>query len=254
MIELKGPRELAAMVEAGRIVGEILEVLAREACPGMRTRDLDARAAALMKTRGAAPAFKGYRGFPAYICTSVNEEVVHGIPGDRVLQDGDLLSVDAGVQVRGFYGDAAVTVAIGRVSPEAERLCRVTEEALHRGIAEARPENRISDISRAVQTYVEAQGFGVVRQFVGHGIGSQLHQEPEVPNFAERPGYGPRLTPGMTLAIEPMVTQGRHEVEILQDGWTVVTKDGRLAAHFEHTISITEHGPEILTACRKKTP
>lgn len=254
MIELKGPRELAAMAEAGEIVAEVLATLAREACPGMRTRELDARAATIMKRRGGAPAFKGYRGFPAHICTSVNEEVVHGIPGDRILREGDLLSVDAGVQVRGYYGDAAVTIGIGRVSERSERLCRVAEEALHRGIAQAQPNQRVSDISHAVQAFVEAQGFGVVRQFVGHGIGSQLHQEPEVPNFATRPGYGPRLSVGMVLAIEPMVTAGGPEVEILPDGWTVVTKDRGWAAHFEHSVSITAQGPEILTTCRRKMP
>jgi len=199
-----------------------------------------------IKRHGGIPAFKGYRGYPRSLCVSVNEEVVHGIPGKRKLKEGDIVSLDLGVLMDGYYGDAAITVPVGKVSELAKKLIKVTEEALYRGIEMARPGNRLSDISHAIQTHVEKAGFSVVREFVGHGIGKQLHEEPQVPNFGP-PNRGPRLEPGMVLAIEPMVNTGTWEVRILPNGWTVVTADGGLSAHFEHTVAITDNGPEILS-------
>jgi len=199
-----------------------------------------------IKRHGGIPAFKGYRGYPRSLCVSVNEEVVHGIPGKRRLKEGDIVSLDLGVLMDGYYGDAAITVPVGKVSELAKKLIKVTEEALYRGIEMARPGNRLSDISHAIQTHVEKAGFSVVREFVGHGIGKQLHEEPQVPNFGP-PNRGPRLEPGMVLAIEPMVNTGTWEVRILPNGWTVVTADGGLSAHFEHTVAITDNGPEILS-------
>jgi methionyl aminopeptidase len=210
------------------------------------TEKIDQYADAFIRKHNAIPAFKGYRGYPASICASVNSEVIHGIPSRRVLKEGDILSIDLGVYKDGFYGDAAYTFPIGKISPLAEELLRITEEALYIGIEHALPDNRVSDISHAIQTHVESNGFSVVRAFVGHGIGRDLHEDPHIPNFG-RPGRGPRLQPGMTLAIEPMVNEGDYDVAILDDGWTAVTKDGKLAAHFEHTILVTSGKPRILT-------
>lgn len=234
------------MRQAGRVVAGLLRHLARLVRPGLRTKELDEAAGGYLAHAGATPAFLNYRGFPATICVSVNEEVVHGIPGERTLREGDLVSLDAGAVVGGLYADAAVTLPVGTVSASAQRLSDVTKRALDAGIAAATVGNRLSDISHAVQHVVEGAGFGVVREFVGHGIGRALHEEPAVPNFGP-PHMGPRLQPGMALAIEPMVTLGGYNVTIQPDGWTVVTNDRSLAAHFEHTIAVTEHGPEILT-------
>jgi methionyl aminopeptidase len=246
MIELKTARELACMRRAGRAVAGMLAHLSSLARPGLQTKELDEAARAYLRRAGAEPAFLGYRGFPASICVSVNEEVVHGIPGERRIQEGDLVSLDVGAVVEGFYGDAATTLIIGQVTPEARRLVDTTRAALASGIAKASVGNRLSDISHAVQQVVERQGFGVVREFVGHGIGRALHEEPPVPNFGP-PQMGPRLRAGMVLAIEPMVTLGDYAVRVLADGWTAVTQDRSLAAHFEHTVAVTERGPEILT-------
>lgn len=214
--------------------------------PGVKTVDLDRFAEAYIRERGALPAFKGYRGYPFTLCTSVNEQVVHGLPSERGLQEGDILSLDLGAIVEGYYGDAAITVAVGDISPEAHRLLQTTREALHCGIAQAVPGHHLTDISHAIQRHVETQGFSVVRIFVGHGIGRALHEEPQIPNFGP-PGRGPVLKSGMVLAIEPMVNAGSHEVAILEDRWTAVSQDRLLSAHFEHTVAITEKGPEILT-------
>ncbi|OGX29574.1 MAG: type I methionyl aminopeptidase [Omnitrophica WOR_2 bacterium RIFCSPHIGHO2_02_FULL_67_20] len=246
MIELKTPGEIDVMRRAGQIVAGLLAHLAAFVRPGIRTQQLDEAAGAYLRRAGAASAFLHYRGFPATICVSVNEEVVHGIPGERKLREGDLVSIDAGAVVDGLFADAAVTVPVGAVSPQARRLSEATKRALEDGIAAASAGRRLSDISHAVQRVVERAGFGVVRDFVGHGIGRALHEEPPIPNFGE-PNMGPRLRPGMVLAIEPMVTLGSYDVHILSDGWTVVTKDRSLAAHFEHTVAVTEHGPEVLT-------
>lgn len=246
MITIKSARDLEKMREAGRIVAEILGRLREEIRPGQTTRILDQMAEGECRKHKVVPAFKGYGGFPFTICSSPNQQVVHGFANDDPLQDGDILSIDFGVIHRGFYGDAAITVPVGQVSVEAGRLLAVTASSLEMGIAAARAGNRLSDISHAVQSHVEKEGFSVVRDFVGHGIGRKLHESPQIPNFGP-PGQGPRLKPGMTLAIEPMINAGRPEVKVLADGWTAVTCDGRLSAHFEHTIAITEHGPEILT-------
>ncbi len=246
MIALKSASELASMRAAGRIVGTLLARLRAAAAPGVTTAALDALARDTIAELGGQPAFKGYRGFPAHICTSVNDEVVHGIPGARVLKPGDLVGLDVGARVDGYYADAAITVPVGPVSDEARRLMAVTEQALAAGVAQAVPGRRLSDISHAVQTIAERAGFSIVREFVGHGIGTQLHEAPQIPNYGP-PGTGPVLKAGMVLAIEPMVNAGRPEVEVLADGWTAVTKDHRLSAHFEHTVAVTEPGPEILT-------
>ena len=246
MIALKSASELASMRAAGRIVGTLLVRLRAAVAPGVTTAALDALARDTIAELGGQPAFKGYRGFPAHICTSVNDEVVHGIPGARVLKPGDLVGLDVGARVDGYYADAAITVPVGPVSDEARRLMAVTEQALAAGVAQAVPGRRLSDISHAVQTIAERAGFSIVREFVGHGIGTQLHEAPQIPNYGP-PGTGPVLKAGMVLAIEPMVNAGRPEVEVLADGWTAVTKDHRLSAHFEHTVAVTEPGPEILT-------
>ncbi|MGB9886570.1 MAG: type I methionyl aminopeptidase [Moorellales bacterium] len=246
MIILKSDRELALMREAGRIVAEVLAQLEKMVQPGITTRELDRAAESLILKRGAYPSFKGYRGFPASICASVNQEVVHGLPGLRKLVEGDIISIDIGAEFQGYHGDAAITLPVGRVAPEVERLLRVTREALWLGIEQARVGRRLSDISHAIQSHVEGNGFSVVREFVGHGIGRAMHEEPQVPNYG-RPGRGPRLMPGMTLAIEPMVNLGGPEVMVLADGWTVVTRDGSYSAHFEHTVAVTEDGPQVLT-------
>ena len=227
-------------------MAETLEELKKMALPGISTAELEKAAEGLIIKKGGRPAFKGYRGYPACICASINEQVVHGIPSGRRLKEGDLLSIDLGVFYEGFYGDAAITVAVGRVSDTAKRLMRATEESLYLGIERAVEGNRVSDISHAIQRHVEAAGFSVVRSFVGHGIGRMLHEEPQVPNFGP-PGKGARLLRGMTLAIEPMVNAGGWQVEVLEDGWTAVTADGSLSAHYEHTVLITGGGPKILT-------
>ena len=247
MIELKSAGEIDIMRRAGRVVGGLLEHLTGLVRPGIATKALDGAARTYLRESGAEPAFLGYRGFPASICVSVNEQVVHGIPGERLIQDGDLVSIDAGAVVSGFHADAAVTLIVGSSTPSARRLVETTRRALAAGIQRAVVGNRLSDISHAVQETVEREGFGVVRDFVGHGIGRALHEDPPIPNFGP-PDMGPRLRAGMVLAIEPMVTLGGHDVEILGDGWTAVTRDRSLAAHFEHTVAITHQGVDILTA------
>ncbi|HEY4485242.1 MAG TPA: type I methionyl aminopeptidase [Nitrospiria bacterium] len=247
MIILKSPEEIAKIEKAGRIVAEVLAVLRERVASGVTTADLDRIAEEAILRRGGRPAFKGYRGFPATLCASINEEVVHGIPSGRALCEGDIIGLDLGAIVEGYYGDAAVTVAVGKVSPDAERLIRVTEESLYRGIDQIKNGNRLSDISHAVQAHAESAGFSVVRDFVGHGIGQSLHEEPQVPNFGDA-GQGPRLKPGMVLAIEPMINLGNEDVRVLGDRWTAVTVDGKLSAHFEHTVALTERGAVILTA------
>ncbi|MDQ0286134.1 methionyl aminopeptidase [Desulfofundulus luciae] len=246
MIMIKSQRELRYMRDAGRVVAGVLGELSRAIKPGVTTAELDRLAEDFILARGARPAFKGLYGFPASICTSVNEQVVHGIPGLRKLESGDIISIDVGAEINGYFGDGAATFPVGEVSPEARKLLAVTEGALYEGIRFARQGNRLSDISHAVQSYVEKHGFSVVREYVGHGIGRSMHEEPQVPNFG-KPGRGPRLKAGMTLAIEPMVNAGTHEVRTLGDNWTVVTRDSRLSAHFEHTVAITDGEPEILT-------
>jgi methionyl aminopeptidase len=238
--------ELQKMHRACTIVVETLETLAQASVPGVTTRELDRIAREAIVKERAKPAFLGYRGYPATLCVSVNEEVVHGIPGQRKLKDGDIVSLDLGCIVDGFYGDSARTVAVGKVTPEAERLMRVTEESLHQGIAQCQPGRRIGDIGHAVQQHAEANGYSVVRDFVGHGIGTSLHEEPKVPNYGP-PGRRERLVPGMCLAIEPMVNVGGPDVKTLDDDWTAVTRDGKLSAHFELSVAITEHGPWILS-------
>ena len=247
-ITIKSEKELASMAVAGGIVGEVLTLLKRSVEPGITTKELDSIAYKEITRHGATPTFKGYLGFPASICTSVNEEIVHGIPGKRVLKEGDIIKMDVGATIQGFIGDAAVSVAVGKVSQEAKDLMDATRESLAEGIKAAQPGNRVGDIGLAVQTYGEAQGYGVVREFVGHGVGHYLHEEPQVPNYRDpTKGPGPLLRPGMCIAIEPMFNIGGWETRILDDEWTVVTKDGELSSHFEHTIAITEEGPIIFT-------
>ena len=246
MIIVKSLQEIKIMKAAGSIVKEVLELVRSSVRPGISTFELNALAEKQTAKLKALPAFKGYCGYPYSLCCSVNSEVVHGMPSPQPLREGDILSLDFGVLYDGFFGDAAITVPVGSISEEAARLIRVTEESLKRGIEAALSGNRLADISHAIQSFVEPQGFSVVRDFVGHGIGRQLHEGPQVPNYG-LPGKGPRLKPGMVLAIEPMINLGGYEVNILEDGWTAVTVDGNLSAHFEHTIAITESGPEILT-------
>jgi methionyl aminopeptidase len=246
VIVLKSPEEIKKMAEAGRIVGEILDSLKEIVTAGMTTREIETYAVERIRARGGVPAFKGYRGYPGSVCTSVNEQVVHGIPSSQRLKEGDIVSVDLGVYMNGFYGDAAVTIPVGTVDAEASELIRVTEEALYLGIQNAVEGKRLYDISSAVQKHVEGHGFSVVRLFVGHGIGRELHEEPQIPNYGKA-GQGARLRKGMTLAIEPMVNAGSHEVRILDDGWTAVTVDGKRSAHFEHTVLVTSGKPRILT-------
>ncbi len=246
MIVCKSPAEIERMRAANALVADVLAELARLVSPGVTTRDLDAAAEKLVRDGGAEPAFKGYRGYPSTLCASVNEQVVHGIPSGRALGEGDIISLDMGVKLNGFYGDSAVTVPVGTVSDEAAKLLRITRESLEKGIAQVRVGGRISDIGHAIQQHVEAHGFSVVREFVGHGIGAALHEEPQIANYGE-PGRGPRLAEGMTLAIEPMVNIGRPAVKVLGDGWTAVTRDGSLSAHFEHTVAVTRTGPLVLT-------
>jgi methionyl aminopeptidase len=251
MIVLKNERDLDAMRPAGAVAGTVLEEIAAFIKPGLTTRQVDEFAAKRIKQHGAKSAFLGYRNYPCHTCLSVNEEVVHGLAGDRELHFGDIISVDVGVYYKGFVGDTARTVAVGGCGVAAQRLMDVTEHALVEGIAAAVPGNRVTDISRAIQTYVEANGFSVVREFVGHGVGRSMHEEPQVPNFVD-PKSNQKLRSGMTLAIEPMVNTGQAGVKILKDGWTVVTQDGLLSAHFEHTVLITESEPEILTCSETK--
>jgi len=248
MIELKNANQLEKMRNAGRIVGETLALLRELAKPGITTLELDRMAEEYIRAQGAIPAFKGYNGFPATLCTSINEQVVHGIPGLRCLESGDIISIDCGAVKEGYFGDAAVTLPIGDVGEDLQKLLRVTEESLMLGIAQAKVGNRLYDVSYAVQAHVEANGYSVVRDYVGHGIGRAMHEDPQIPNFG-KPGRGPRLEVGMALAIEPMVNMGTYEVQTLKDHWTVVTKDNRPSAHFEHTVAITENGLEILTLC-----
>lgn len=248
MIIHKSPEEIDRMRRAGRVVARAIERTVAAVRPGVTTARLDAVADEAIRGAGAVPSFKGYRGFPASVCTSLNEEVVHGIPGDRVLREGDLLSLDVGAIWEGYHGDSAVSLFVGEPpTAEAEKLVRVTEEALEAGIAQIRPGGRLSDISHAVQQVVEGAGFSVVREYVGHGIGRDLHEDPQIPNYGP-PGRGPELRPGLVVAVEPMVNLGGWQTQLLADGWTVVTLDGSLSAHFEHTIAVTEEGPEVLTA------
>jgi methionyl aminopeptidase len=246
VIVCKSPGEIEKMRAANALVADVLAELAAVVAPGVSTRDLDVLAERLVREGGAEPAFKGYRGYPATLCASVNEQVVHGIPSKRQLVEGDIVSLDMGVKLNGFFGDSAVTVPVGRISEDAQRLLRVTQEALEHGIGQVRVGGRISDIGHAIQEHVERHGFSVVREFVGHGIGAALHEEPQIANYGE-PGRGPRMVEGMVLAIEPMVNMGRPAVRVLSDGWTAVTRDGSLSAHFEHTVAVTKQGPSILT-------
>ncbi len=252
MIILKSERDLEAMRPACAVARAVLDEVGDFIQPGVTTREIDQFAATRMKQYGARSAFLGYRKYPCQICISVNDQVVHGLAGDRRVDFGDIVSLDVGVVYNGFIGDTAKTVAVGGCSVAAQRLMDVTERALHEGIAQAVSGHRVVDISRAVQTYVESHGYSVVREFVGHGVGRSMHEEPQVPNFVDGKS-SPRLRPGMTLAIEPMVNAGAPDVKVLKDGWTVVTKDGQLSAHFEHTVLVTEAEPEILT-CHATTP
>ena len=254
MIVCRSKAELERMRDAGRLVGDVLSELAAHVAPGVSTGELDVLAEKHILQAGATPAFKGYHGYPAAICASINDEVIHGIPsGRRLLQEGDVISIDVGVLLHGYFGDSAITLPVGPVSEEAATLLRVTEEALYKAIEHMRPGKRISDIGHAVQHHVEAYGFSVVREFVGHGIGQAMHEEPQVPNYGE-PGRGPRLAEGMVLAIEPMVNAGKPAVKVLADGWTAVTRDGRLSAHFEHTVAVTAGEPWVLTAREVAAP
>lgn len=246
MISLKSKSEIQKMRDSGRIVAEVLDILLEKTIVGITTLELDSIAESECLKRKAIPAFKGYGGYPYTICSSLNSKVVHGFADNVPLVEGDLLSIDFGVQYHGYFGDAAITIPVGHIDDEKERLNNVTRESLAKGIAAAHTGHRVSDISYAVQSYVEARGFSVVRDFVGHGIGRKLHEAPQVPNFGQ-PGHGPRLKVGMVLAIEPMINAGSSEVKVLADGWTAVTVDGRPSSHFEHTVAITEDGPLILT-------
>lgn len=249
MITIKTPAEIAKMRKAGRVVADILSEIEASIKPGITTLDIDRIAEQMLHEYGALSSFKGYRGFPNVVCVAVNDEVVHGIPGPRTLDEGDIIGIDFGAIVDGYHGDSAITVPVGQVSSEAERLLRVTREALFAGIRMAVAGNRLTDISHAIQQHAERNGFSVVRELVGHGIGREMHEEPQVPNFG-KPGKGPILKEGMTLAIEPMVNAGGYQVEALWDHWTIVTKDHSLSAHFEHTVAITSKDPEILTLRR----
>jgi methionyl aminopeptidase len=246
VITCRSQSEIEKLRRVNQLVGRILAELRAMVAPGVTTAELDAAAEARVRAAGAEPAFKGYHGYPATICASMNEQVVHGIPSDRKLVEGDILSIDMGAKLDGYYGDCAVTVPVGKVSPEAAKLLRVTEESLFRAIDAVRPAARVSDIGAAVQAHVEANGFSIVREFVGHGIGTSLHEEPQIANYGPG-GRGPRLAEGMVIAIEPMVNLGKAAVKVLSDGWTAVTRDGSLSAHFEHTVVVTRDGCEILT-------
>jgi methionyl aminopeptidase len=246
MVALKSPREIEVMRRSGKITASVLAGLMKAARAGMATSELDRLAEQGIRERGGVPTFKGYNGFTGSICASINEEVVHGIPGSRVLREGDLLSIDIGTTLEGYVSDSAVTIPIGNVPKEAQRLLEVTQECLMLGVAQMERGKHVGDIGAAVQEHAERHGYGVVRELVGHGVGRAMHEEPQVPNYGE-PGTGMELRPGLVLAIEPMITQAGPKVRILSDGWTVVTADGKLAAHFEHTIAVTDDGPKILT-------
>ncbi len=246
MIIIKSAREIDKLRRPNTIVAEVLEKLRKAVAPGVTTIELDQIAEEATLSKGAVPAFKGYRGFPGSLCVSINEQVVHGIPGQRRLKEGDIVSLDMGANVNGYFGDAAITLPVGNIDAEAQRLIQVTEKALYIGIQEATKGNRLFDISHAIQIWVESQGFSVVRDFVGHGIGKSLHEEPQIPNFGP-PRQGPRIEEGMVFALEPMVNEGTYEVRVLSDGWTVITADRLRSAHFEHTIVVTDGQPEILT-------
>jgi methionyl aminopeptidase len=246
MVIRKSDRELALMREAGRIVAITLAHLEERIKPGITTAEMDALAHEIVTKHGATPSFLGYRGFPASLCISINEELVHGLPGPRVLEEGDIVSMDFGAIYQGYHGDAAVTVAVGKISQETQRLVETTRGALEAAIAQARKGHYLGDISWAIQSYAESRGFSVVRQYVGHGVGRDMHEDPQIPNYGQ-PGRGILLKPGMTFALEPMVNIGSYLTQVLDDNWTVVTEDGELSAHFEHTIAITSGEPEILT-------
>lgn len=246
MVHLKTEQEISKIRKASQIVARTLQILADHVQEGITTKELDKIAESEIRKEGGSPAFKGYRGFPATLCVSVNEEIIHGIPSGKKLKKGDIVGLDLGAIWQGFYGDAARTVAVGEISDEARKLTQVTEESLWIGIKQARSGNRVGDIGYAVQQHVEANGYSVVREFVGHGIGRSLHEDPQVPNYGKQ-GHGHRLKPGLVLAIEPMVCMGSNEVRMLEDNWTAVTKDGSLSAHFEHSIAITNNGPVILS-------
>ncbi|MEN6321819.1 MAG: type I methionyl aminopeptidase [Syntrophaceae bacterium] len=246
MIILKLPEEIEKMRASNHIVAEILIALKERVKPGITTGELDGYSEELVRKKGAVPAFKGYMGYPYSLCISVNSEVVHGMPSNRVLIDGDIVSLDFGAYYKGYYGDAAITVPVGNVSEDAARLIRVTEQGLYNGIREAKKGNRLGDISAAVQNCIEAAGYSVVRDFVGHGIGKKLHEEPQIPNYGIK-GRGVELKAGMVLAIEPMVNEGTYKVKITDNGWTVITEDGKLSAHFEHSVAVTNDGPDILS-------
>ena len=250
MIVCRSKSEIDKLRRVNQLVARILAELRQMTTPGVTTHEMDAFAEAQVRAAGAEPAFKGYHGYPATVCVSINEQVVHGIPSSRHLVEGDVLSIDMGAKLEGYYGDCAVTVAVGRVAPEAEKLLQVTQEALSCGIDTVKPDARVSDIGAAVQAHVESNGFSVVREFVGHGIGSSLHEEPQIANYGPG-GKGPRLSEGMVLAIEPMVTVGSPAVKVLSDGWTAVTRDGSLSAHFEHTVVVTESGRDLDAARRR---
>lgn len=251
-INIKSEKEINAMRQSGRIVAEVLKILSEQIKPGMKTKELDIIAEKEMKRLGAESSFNGYRGFPANICVSVNDEIVHGIPGDRVLKDGDIVSLDFGVIYQGFHGDAAVTVGIGKISQEARRLIETTQACLAKGIAAARAGANLGDVSGAIQQYAESKGYSVVREYTGHGIGREMHEDPQIPNCTEppyglQPGTGPVLKKGMTLALEPMLNTGGWHTRVAGDHWTVLTADGSLSAHFEHTIAVDNNEPEVLT-------
>lgn len=251
-IEIKSEKEIAVMRQAGKIVAEILMILSRQIKPGMKTKELDIIAQRELKRLGAESSFKGYRGYPATVCVSINDEIVHGIPGDRVLKNGDIVALDFGAIYQGFQGDAAVTVPVGEASPEAMRLIEATHGALESGIAAARAGVKLGDVTAAIQTYAESRGYSVVREYTGHGIGRQMHEDPQIPNSTEPPyglqrGTGPVLKKGMTFALEPMLNAGGWRTRVADDHWTVLTADGSLSAHFEHTIAINNTEPEVLT-------
>jgi methionyl aminopeptidase len=251
-IEIKSEKEIEIMRQSNKIVAEILKILAEKIKPGMKTKELDTIAEKELKKRGAESSFKGYRGYPATICTSVNDEIVHGIPGDRILREGDIVSLDFGAVYKGFHGDAAVTIPVGKVSPEAKRLIETTRGALKSGIAAARAGARLGDITAAIQDYAKSRGYELVREYTGHGIGRKMHEDPQIPNSTEppyglQPGTGPELKKGMTLALEPMLNIGDWRTRVADDQWTVLTADGSLSAHFEHTIVIDDKEPEVLT-------
>jgi methionyl aminopeptidase len=252
IIEIKSVEEIAVMRQAGKIVAEILKILTEQIKPGMKTKDMDIIAERELKKRGAESSFKGYRGYPATVCVSINDEIVHGIPGDRVFKEGDIVALDFGAKFKGFHGDAAVTVPVGTVNPAAQRLIDTTRESLEKGIAAAHAGAKLGDISAAIQEHAQSRGFSLVREYTGHGIGRKMHEDPQIPNSTEppyglQPGTGPVLKKGMTLALEPMLNAGDWHTRVADDQWTVLTADGSLSAHFEHTIAIDDNEPEVLT-------